>query len=202
MKETKKKPLIIGLTGPIASGKNEVCKILRRRGAYVIEADKVGHEIMKPQRAVWHNIVRTFGSKILMAGGKVNRRKLGELVFGNPKLLKKLNKIMHPVMKEKITKEIRDRKSEIGKLIVINAAVLKEMELISLVDEVWVVLADKKKRLNRLVKKGLSRERALARIRVQKADKDYIKIADKVIRNNGTKKRLKEEILKIMKARF
>lgn len=193
---------IIGLTGPVGSGKNEVCKILRRRGVYVIDADEVGHKLLFPQSDVWKEIIKAFGSKVLQPGGKVNRKKLGNIVFSDPKLLKKLNKIMHPVMKEEIKSQISSLQSPKYKFIIINATVLKEIGLIPFVDKVWVVLADKKKRLNRLIKKGLSRERALARIKAQPKDKDYLRMADKVIRNDGTKKTLKEEILEIMKARF
>ncbi len=194
---TKKKPLIIGLTGPIASGKNEVCKILRRRGAYVVDADKIGHEVMKPQSDVWHNLVKTFGSKILMSGGRVNRRKLGEIVFSNSKLLKKLDRIMHPPMKKEISSLISRLSPQKYKYIVINAAVLKEMDLIPLVDEVWVVLAPKKKRLKWLMKKGLSRQRALARIKSQRSDREYLKIADRVIKNNFSKQKLRDGVLKL-----
>ena len=198
MKNTNTKQVIIGLTGPIASGKNEVCKILRRRGAYVIDADKIGHEVMRPQSDVWHALVKTFGSKILKPGGGINRRKLGEIVFGNPRLLKKLNKITHPAMKEEVIRESRKQKAVSSKLIIINAAVLKEIGFIPTVDQVWIVLAGKKKRLNRLVKKGLSREKALARIKAQKADREYLKIADVVIRNDFNIKKLKVKVLSLI----
>ena len=187
------KPKIIGLTGPIASGKNCVAGVLRRRGAYVIDADEIGHSLLTSQSDIWKDLVRTFGSKILMSGGKVNRKKLSQIVFSDPKLLKKLNSIMHPRMREEIRKVVRGQLSGVSKtkkMIVINAAVLKEMGLIPLVDEVWVVIASKKKRLGRLLKQGLSKEDALKRIKAQMADGSYRKMADKVIENNGTIKRL------------
>jgi dephospho-CoA kinase len=189
------KPKIIGLTGPIGSGKNEVCRILRRRGAFVIDADEIGHKLLVPQSDIWRKLVTAFGSRILQQGGKVNRRRLGEMVFEDPKLLKKLNEIMHPVMKETIAAQISNPQS----LTIINAAVLKEMGLISFVDEVWVVLADKKKRLDRLVKKGLKKEQALVRIKAQRSDREFISIADEVIKNDGTIQSLKKKILELLK---
>lgn len=191
MKKTK----IIGLTGPIASGKNEVAKILRRRGACVIDADEIGHELLTPQSDIWKSLLKEFGSKILLPEGKVSRKKLGRLAFSDPKMLKKLNKIMHPVMRERIKSKIQMTNDKQCKIIVVNAAVLKEMGLIPLVDEVWVVLADKKKRLNRLVKKGYEKNHAAAMIKSQMADGEYSKIADTVIRNNGTKVSLKRQVL-------
>jgi dephospho-CoA kinase len=184
------KPKIIGLTGPIASGKSSVAKVLRRRGAYVIDVDEIGHLLLTPQSDVWRELVKTFGSKILMAGGKVNKRKLSQIVFSNSKLLKKLNSIMHPRMRREILSEVRGARREKYKLIVINAAVLKEIGLTPFVDEVWVVLSSKKKRLSRLLKLGFSKEEALKRIKAQMADRGYRKIADKVIENNGAKKQL------------
>lgn len=177
---------IIGLTGPIASGKSEVAKMLRRRGAYVIDADEVGRSLLIPQSDTWKELIKAFGSKILHPGGKINRKRLGALVFGDPRLLKKLNSIMHPAMKEEIKKELRALSTEHRALVIINAAVLAEMGLIPLVDEVWVVLSSKKKRIARLVKKGLTKERALMRIKAQKPDKFYLNIADKIVRNDGT----------------
>jgi len=195
MKKTK--PKIIGLTGPIGSGKNEVCRILRRRGARVIDADRLGHGLLVPQSDLWKELVKTFGSRILQQGGKVNRKKLGEMVFENPKLLKKLNKIMHPAMRERIKSEIRNTKSET--LIIINAAVLKEMRLVPFVDEVWVVLAKREKRMKRLMNKGLTKEQAALRVRSQMSDGEYLKMADRVIRNNSTREKLKRAVVRYPK---
>jgi len=196
---TTKKPKIIGLTGPIASGKNEVAKILRSRGAYIIDADKIGHSLLK-SKAIKKRLVKTFGKRILDSKGKVARKKLGDIVFNDPKLLKKLNKIIHPVMKKEIIRESCKPSAVSRKLIVINAAVLKEMGLISFVDEVWVVLAPKKKRLKWLMKKGVSRQRAFARIRSQMSDREYLKIADRIIRNNVTARKLKEKVNALIKS--
>ena len=77
MKKSKVK--IIGLTGPIAAGKNEVCKILSRR-AHIIDAAEVGHKLLVPQSGLWKELVKTFGSKILQQGGKVNRKKLPHIM--------------------------------------------------------------------------------------------------------------------------
>ncbi|MCX5726667.1 MAG: dephospho-CoA kinase [Candidatus Saganbacteria bacterium] len=196
---------IIGLTGPIASGKDTVCKFIRKRKAYIIDADKIGHEVLAPQSPEWHKVLKLFGSKVLMRGGRVNRRKLGGIVFSNPNLLKKLDSIMHPAMVKRIKEELRKQSTEHtvpagrqgAQVFVINAAVLKGMGLIPLVDEVWVVLAPKERRIKWLMRqKGFTREQAAARIRAQVSDKDYIKIADKVIRNTGTIKELKEKVFK------
>ncbi|MFH0886943.1 MAG: dephospho-CoA kinase [bacterium] len=189
---------IIGLTGPIASGKNEISKALRRSGAWIIDVDKVGHWISRPGTLVYRKIVKTFGKSVLAANRHLNRNRLGKLVFGHPQAMKKLGSIMHGAMVKEVKKWVRrfqgpDARGQ-KKVVVINAAVLHEMKLDRLCDEVWVVLASKKSRLQRLLKKGLSKKDALLRIRSQMSDKGYRKIADKIIVNDGGKVKLSAKI--------
>jgi len=188
---------VIGLTGPIGSGKDEVAKLLRRRGAIVIDADKVAHTLYSTQSQVWRELVKVFGSKILNRGGKINRKKLGDMVFSDKTQLMKLNQIIHPYLKEAIIQilESSKQKAVSGKQIVINAAVLKEIGLVDYVDEVWVVTASKELRLKRLMRGGLSKEEALKRINSQMAQKKYLAIADVVINNSGTLKQLSAKVV-------
>jgi len=197
---------IIGLTGPIAAGKDAVTKLFRRRGAVVIDADSLAHQLYSPQTPVWHELVKAFGSKVLLRGGKINRKKLAELVFADKKKLQLLNKLIHPRLKEKIIEIIADCQSLVvsrppeadaplaHKLIVINAAVLKEIGLLPIVDRVVVVLAPKETRLKRLLKAGLSRGEASRRIKSQLSQAEYLKMADVVIRNDGTKRELNVKV--------
>ncbi len=195
---TEMKSRIIGLTGPIASGKSEVARILRRHGARVIDADGVGHALLAPQSDAWKEIVRAFGSAVLHPGGTINRKKLGAIVFADRKKLRTLDRIMHPRIKKAIAQRVRELKAENGRPIVVNAAVLKEIGLLPLVDEVWTVIAAKGKRLKRLMKKGLSKDKALKRISSQGPDSAYLRIADRVIRNDGTFRALKKGLLDLL----
>jgi dephospho-CoA kinase len=190
--------LVIGLTGPIASGKNTVAKMFARRGAFVIDADRVGHQVIAPQSKAWHEIVKVFGSKVLNRGGAVNRRKLAVIVFSKPGLLKKLDKITHPEMRRIISAKIRLAKMSRKKYVVVNAALLKEMMLLPLVDKVLVVIAGKSSRIRRLIKKGRSMEESLAKIKAQRSDAEYVKMADIVIVNDKTIKDLKKIFVKVI----
>jgi len=181
--------MIIGLTGPIAAGKNEVAKILKRRGAIIIGADEIGHELLVPQSPVWCEAVKAFGSKILNRGGVVNRHKLGEMVFEDKSALEKLNSIMHPRIKE----ELRTRSAEHGaRTIIINAALPVLFE--GIVDTVWVVMASREKRLKRLIKQGSSKSGAQKRIKAQMPQAGYLKLAEVVIKNEGTLAQLKKQV--------
>lgn len=182
-------PKVVGLTGPIGAGKDEAAKILKRRGAYVIDADSLAHKLYSSQTPLWHELVKAFGSKILMRGGRINRKKLGEIVFSDKRKLDQLNRLVHPRLREAIIKETRD-----DRLTVINAAVLKEIGLLDLVDQVWLVTAPKALRLKRLIKGGLPEKEAKARIKVQASSREYSKIADVVINNTGTLKQLSGKV--------
>jgi len=200
---------VIGLTGPVGAGKDEAAKILRRRGAFVIDADEAAHTLYGRQSPAWSQLVKTFGSRILIRGGEINRKKLAEIVFSDKRKLKELDRIVHPFLKEAIVKITGDQKAmpagrqaerekqKTGirnQIIVINAAVLKEIGLIDHVDEVWVVMAAKAARMKRLVRSGLSKEEAQKRIGSQASQKEYLKMADVVIRNDGTLKQLNAKV--------
>lgn len=194
------KSIVIGLTGPIASGKNTVAKIFGRRGALVIDADKIGHQIIAPQTKAWHEIVKVFGSKVLNRGGVINRRKLAKIVFSDPAALGKLNGITHSEMRRVISEKIRAAKLSNKRFIVVNAAILNEMKLLPLVDKVVVVSAGEKIRVKRLVRYGLSREEAAARIKSQESISSYRKTADFVIENSKKINDLKENVKRIISA--
>lgn len=191
---------VIGLTGPVAAGKDEVAKILARNRVVVIDADKLAHTLYSPQLPLWSAIVKEFGSKILKRGGEINRQKLAQLVFADKKQLEKLNRIVHPELKQVVIREIENRKSTIeNRTIVVNAAVLAEIGLVDCVDEVWVVLAPKRQRLARLLKAGLKKNEALNRINCQMSEKEYRELADKLVINNSTLKGLKTKVLHILR---
>jgi dephospho-CoA kinase len=186
---------IIGLTGPVAAGKDAAVKFLKRKGAIVIDADELAHKLYLPQTPLWRELFKRFGSKILKRGGEINRKKLGAIVFSDQKKLKDLDKIIHPALKEAITKEIdRIISEQRTQIIVVNAAVLKEIGLVDQVDAVWVVMASKANRLKRLRKSGMSEAEAMKRINAQLPQKDYLKMADVVIRNDGTLNQLNAKV--------
>ena len=117
---------VIGVTGGIGTGKTEVSKILECLGADVINADLVGHEAYEPDTEGWREVVEAFGEGILTAGGEVDRKKLGAIVFNNPGDLERLNAIMHP----RIYRMIEERIETLGRggrdIVVVEAALLLE----------------------------------------------------------------------------
>ncbi|MEG6566090.1 dephospho-CoA kinase [Thermoanaerobacterium saccharolyticum] len=176
---------VIGLTGGIASGKSTVSSILKSLGAVIIDADVVSREIMIKGTETYNILVSVFGKEILRKDGEIDRRKLGNLVFADEEKLNKLNEITHPEIIKRIKDIIEEeRKKGKEKAIVLDAALLIEMKLFNMVDEVWLVVVDKKTQIRRLMKRdNLSYKDALNRIKSQMSIEDKMKYADFIINN-------------------
>src|SRR4051812_1853127 len=93
---------VIGLTGGIASGKSSVSSLLKRLGAFIIDTDRIAREVVQPNQPAWHDIIATFGRKVLSTTGEIDRRALGELVFHDQEAKAKLEAITHPRIKESV----------------------------------------------------------------------------------------------------
>ena len=173
---------VIGLTGGIGSGKSTVSRFLAELGAVILDADKVGHEALKPDTEIWRQVVATFGRQILTTGGDIDREQLGEMVFDNPESLVRLNRIMHPRMYEIVTARLDDYRRQGMDVVVLEAPLLIEVGWTSSVDEVWVTIASEATVLSRLeAQKGLSPQQALTRIHSQLSSEERIRHADVVI---------------------
>ncbi len=173
---------VIGLTGGIGSGKSTVSQFLAELGAVIIDADKVGHEALQPDTELWHEVVAAFGRQIVTPTGEVDRGKLGEIVFGNPGSLSRLNQIMHPRMYDMIKAQLEDYRRQGVGVVVLEAPLLIEAGWTSLVDEVWATVASEATVFKRLEEKvGLSRQESLARIRSQLSSVERVKHTDVVI---------------------
>jgi dephospho-CoA kinase len=179
---------IIGLTGGIGAGKSTVTRMLEELGAAVIDADKVGHQIYLPDLPAWREIVETFGTEVLNADRTIDRQALGKLVFADPEALRRLNRIVHPKIYERIAELIAELRMHGGmKAIVVEAAVLIEANWMPLVDQVWVVVASEAVVVNRLAKqRNLSPDQVRTRIAAQLANDERLKYAQVVIRNDGS----------------
>ena len=178
---------VIGLTGGIATGKSTVSSILSKLGAEIIDADKVGHGIYLPNTEAWKDIIDTFGEDLLQPDKTINRKKLGEIVFSNKEAVSKLNQIVHPRMYKNFEQTIDTfkKKNKNEGVIVLDAAILIEANWLPLVDEVWLVVAEKETVIERLCAKGFTKEHAESRIASQLSDEERKKHADVIIENTG-----------------
>lgn len=182
------KPITIGLTGGIGSGKSTAAKILAELGAPAIDADKVGHEIYQPGAPGYRELVDAFGEGILAPDRTIDRRKLGPIVFADPEALKRLNAIVHPKMFAQMGEMVAAmRRGGERRPIVIEAAILIEANWQPLFDEIWLVTASRERVIERVERdRGLKPEQTEARIRAQLPDEERRKYASSVIPNDGT----------------
>lgn len=186
----------IGLTGGIGSGKSTVSQILTELGAFVIDADKVGHEIYLPGKEAWHQLTTAFGRDILAPDRTIDRKKLGALVFGSDDARKKLNGIVHPLMFQDIDRRIKAKRAEgFTKPIVVEAAILIEANWLPLADEVWLVVTNKTAVIDRVAtQRGMAAKETEARIASQLSDSERRKYAQVVIENDDTLEALRQAI--------
>ncbi|MGZ3613171.1 MAG: dephospho-CoA kinase [Thermodesulfobacteriota bacterium] len=197
--------LIVGLTGGVASGKTAVSGVLKEEGAYIIDADQIARELVQPHQPAWNELVRTFGEEILQEDGSIDRKKLADRVFADPNQRKLLNQILHPL----ITEEMDRRTKEIGQknpqaIVVIDAPLLIEVGYHRKVDKVMVVTSTQAQQVERLKgRDGISFEEALRILSSQMPIEEKVKLADFVIRNEGSlaevRKRTKEVFRELKK---
>jgi len=186
--------LIVGLTGGVGSGKTIVSQTLREEGAYLIDADQIARELVTPHSPTWNELVQVFGKGILKEDKSLDRKRLAQRVFSNPKERTLLNQVIHPRIKE----EINRRKEEILQkdpeaIIIIDAALLVELGEHREMDKVIVVVAPDDQRIERLKRRdGMSEEEAQKVISSQMPQEEKMKVADFVIRNEGTLEETKQ----------
>ena len=174
--------VVIGLTGGILAGKSTISGMLAEKGAVIIDADKIGHAAYKPHTETWQELVDAFSNGILKQNGEIDRKRLGEIVFADPDALDRLNRIVHPRMREMMREEIEQLRGEGVAVVVLEAAVLIEADWTDLADEVWVAVAPEDVVIKRLRDRGgLSEEQARARIRSQLPAEERAKHADVII---------------------
>ena len=195
---------VIGLTGGIASGKSTASNILQELGAIIIDADKIARKVVEKDKPALKEIQEYFGKEVLLENGQLNRKKLGSIVFNNNDLLKKLNEITHPYITKEIINEINwYKKTYNNSVIILDAALLIEMNLTHLVEEVWLVSIPKQMQLNRLIKRdNINTEDAKKRIESQMDLEDKREYAHKVIDNSKDITHLKIQLEKNLKEVF
>ena len=186
--------MIIGLTGGIATGKSTAAEYLKEKGARIIDADQISHQISRRGEKGWQLVVDEFGDQILQENGEFDRNKLGEIVFSNPQKRKKLETLLHPLiiyeMKEQAHQYLKN-----DEIVVFMAPLLYEAGLDRFCDQIWVISSSEEKQIKRLEKRNnFSREEALNRIKAQMPLAEKEEKANVVIENNSTIADLKNKI--------
>jgi dephospho-CoA kinase len=183
----------IGVTGGIGSGKTSVCKVFNVLGIPVFSADYEAKRIMNSDHEIMDH-VRSIAGKDVYASGSLDRMELARIIFKNKKLLKAINRIVHPVVFSNY--KIWARSSS-APYVIMEAAILFESKAAHFVDKVITVVAPVEERIERVVRRNkLTREQVIDRINNQMDDEEKIKHSDWVI-NNSEHEMIIPAILKI-----
>lgn len=181
----------IGITGGIGSGKSEVSNYLRKLGETVICADEIAREITKPGEEGEKILRRIFGESYFKNDGTLDRKALASLVFKDRKKRRLLNEALHPLIIKRIMKEA----DKIKGLVFIDAALLIQTGMHSMVDAVWLITASRQTRIKRIMQRdALDRNSVLLRLSAQENDRVLKRYADEIISNDGSKKELETKV--------
>lgn len=194
---------VIGLTGGIGSGKTTVVQMLEQKGAVLLSADAVGHEVYRFGQPAWQEIVDTFGRQVVAEDGTIDRKKLGAIAFSDPQQLQRLNAITHPRMKEMMREKLNEERARGTQVCVLEAALLFDADWDDLTDEVWVTVVPPQVAAKRTAERsGLSVEEVLRRIRAQMSNDERIARSQVVIDTDcpleGTRKQVDGEWERLM----
>jgi len=187
----------VALTGGIASGKSTVAGILTELGAVVIDSDLLAREVVEPGTPGLSAVADEFGSQVLADDGRLDRTALGALVFADEAARRRLEAILHPL--------IRARSAEIetaapaGVLVVHDIPLLVESGQVALFDAVLVVDVPVPTQVDRMVRdRGWTREQAEARVAAQADRETRLRAATHVIENTGTVDDLRERVTEVV----
>lgn len=178
------RPLIIGITGNIATGKSVIQRMLANAGALGIDADVIAHRMLYPDGPAYQPVIDAFGSQILTQNQEISNQKLGEIVFNDSNRLQQLESIVHPLTIDAIHRRVNATQCPI---VVIEAIKLIESGLVDDCDQIWVSHAAINTQLQRLVKlRGMSEEQARVRINLQPPQAEKLSRADVIINTEGS----------------
>ncbi|WP_414053469.1 dephospho-CoA kinase [Macrococcus equi] len=185
---------VIGLTGGIASGKSTVAKYLSDQGFVIIDADIASRKAVEVGTEGLAQIKKAFGDQVIRLDGSLDRKVLGNIIFNDSSEREKLNKIVHPRVRDIMESEKQQALAQ-GKIVVMDIPLLYENHLEHTVDEVWLVYIPLNIQIERLMlRNNLSQKEAQARIASQMSLEEKKEKADKVIDNSGSIDALQEQL--------
>jgi dephospho-CoA kinase len=185
--------LRVGLTGGIGAGKSEVSRRLAAQGAILIDADAIARAVVEPGTPGLAAVTGAFGAGVLRADGSLHREALGEIVFADPGKLERLNRIVHPLVGERMAE--LEREAAQDAIVVHDVPLLAENDLAAGYDLVVVVDAPPHVQLDRLTRqRGMTAEQAQARMAAQASRDKRLAIADLVVDNSGSLAELDRQV--------
>ena len=192
---------VIGLTGGIASGKSTASAYLRELGAAIVDADAISRASTRRGGAAFEAVCAAFGD-ILGAGGEIDRRKLGGIVFADEDARCKLNSIVHPAVMAESRAQIENARASGVKMCILDVPLLFETGMEKLCDETWLIYVPREEQIRRMAERdGLDAAAAAARIDSQMPLEEKLKRADVAIDASGTIEQTREKLRRLWEER-
>ncbi|TGK06595.1 dephospho-CoA kinase [Leptospira semungkisensis] len=183
---------LVGITGMIGGGKSTVARLLEELGAFRISADELARKFTEPDSPITEELVQALGKDILDESGKLDRKRIAKLVFGNPEKLKALNGLTHPRIRNEFL-DILNRQGK-GTLVAWEVPLLFETDSFTLCDATVCVISDISSSLERAAKRdGISKEEVEARAKNQLSLQGKAEKADYSLKNTGDLEDLRKE---------
>jgi dephospho-CoA kinase len=194
--------IVVGLTGGVATGKSTVAAMFKQCGAIVIDADELAHEVVKPGKPAWREIVALFGKAVLNQDRSLNRQTLGSIVFRNPKKRRQLERIIHPrVAREQQRLTRQAARKNPNAVVIYDVPLLFEAGIDKRVDRTIVVTADRETQIARLkTRNGLSRAEAIRRINSQMPLAKKAQRADHVLIGTLPRPSLRKQVVRLLES--
>ena len=198
-KEAGGTALIVGVTGGIASGKSTVSKMLEALGAPIIDYDVIAREIVEPGEPAWKDIVAFFGKQVLKEDGRIDRKKLSDIVFRDPERRKQLESLTHPrIIEEADRQAVEVAGKDPNAIIQAVIPLLYEVNLQHLVHKVLLVYIPREMQIERLMKRdAITREAAESILKAQLPIDEKLGYADYVIHNEGALEETRRQVQQV-----
>lgn len=191
---------IVGLTGGIATGKSSVAAVFRECGIPVIDADQIARKVVEPGKPAWHKIRKEFGPEVFLETNELNRAKLGDLIFNNIEMRKKLNAITHPDIYKEIYWQTFKYVLQGHQFIVMDLPLLFETgHMLNYLHKIIVVTCEEDLQLQRLMERtGFTEAKAKLRVAAQMSLEKKADMANFVIENSGTEQDTRQQTIKVI----
>ena len=187
--------LRLGLTGGIASGKSAVAAMLRDMGFAVLDADSLAHKLIEPGQPAYDDVVREFGAGVMTPDGRIDRSKLGGIVFADRAKLDRLNAIVHPRVEQAIFRQWEEwQRSGVRDAAFVEAALLVEAGYHKHLNGLVVAWCTPEQQIARLLARGLSEAEARRRIASQLPVAEKLKLASETIDCSGSLEQTRRQV--------
>ena len=185
--------IVVGLTGGIASGKSTVARLLARRGAVIIDADAIVHQLQQPHAPLLEELAARFGDEILTTSGALDRAKLAELAFANDNAVRELNDIVHPAVRAEIARRLQAH-SGTASVVVLDIPLITERDAYPVAALVVVDVPIEVAVERAIAERAMSEADVRARMATQISRERRLEIADRVIDNSGDRDALQRQV--------